>query len=250
MSTQGGCNTPLKVAGVEKQPAGDEGVKWVNHYSSAQSILIVGDGDFSFSLALAMAFGSGANLFATSLDSYFSLTIKYSKAETNVMELKRLGATVLHGVDVKTMKIHTDLKNKRFDRIIFNFPHAGFKGPETQLHVIYSHRELVAVFFSNARHLLRQCGEIHVSHKTGHPYNRWDLELLASESSLILTEKVRFHKEDYPGYSQKRGDGAKCDEPFNIEPCCTFKFKISEGGVVSCTGLSAIAELDLHKLRI
>jgi hypothetical protein len=26
---------------------------------------------------------------------------KYSKAESNIMELKRLGATVLHGVDAK-----------------------------------------------------------------------------------------------------------------------------------------------------
>ena len=47
-------------------------VKWLRHYSSAQSILIVGDGDFSFSRALATAFGSGENIVATSLDSYGS----------------------------------------------------------------------------------------------------------------------------------------------------------------------------------
>ena len=65
-----------------------------------------------------------------------ALTIKYRNAESNIMELKRLGATVLHGVDVKTMKLHAELKNRRFDRIVFNFPHSGFKGPETELHVI------------------------------------------------------------------------------------------------------------------
>jgi 25S rRNA (uracil2634-N3)-methyltransferase len=49
---------------------GQQEVKWVGHYSSAQSILLVGDGDFSFSLALATGFGSGVNLVATSLDCY------------------------------------------------------------------------------------------------------------------------------------------------------------------------------------
>ncbi|KAG2644122.1 hypothetical protein PVAP13_2KG407700 [Panicum virgatum] len=216
---------------MEKALGGEKRVSRLKHYSSDQKILIVGDGDgdFSFSLALAMAFGSGTNLLATSLDTYVALTIKYRNAESNIMELKRLGGTVLQGVDVKTMKFHTELKNRRFDRIVFNFPHSGFKGRETELHVINSHKELVAGFFSNECHLLRHCGEIHVSHKTGHPYDRWDLEHLASQSSLVLIEKVGFHKEDYPGYNQKRGDGIKCDEPFNLDPCCTFNCDESNG---------------------
>lgn len=61
---------------------------------------------------------------------------KYSEAESNIMKLKSLETTVLHGVDVKTMKFHTDLKNRRFDRIVFNFPHAGFRGREDQVHMI------------------------------------------------------------------------------------------------------------------
>lgn len=97
--------------------------------------------------------------------------------------------------------------------------------------MINSHKELVRVFFYNARHLLEPYGEIHVSHKTaqtGRPYDKWDIEQLASESSLIMVEKVRFKKEDYPGYNQKRGDSAKCDQPFNLGACCTFKFFIGD----------------------
>ena len=36
----------------------------------------------------------------------------------------------------KKMRFHADLKNSRFDRIIFNFPHAGFKGKEDDMHMI------------------------------------------------------------------------------------------------------------------
>lgn len=59
-------------AAAAEEEAGEE--KWLNHYSSMHNILIVGDGDFSFSLALATAFGCGANLLATTLDTYGSST--------------------------------------------------------------------------------------------------------------------------------------------------------------------------------
>jgi 25S rRNA (uracil2634-N3)-methyltransferase len=75
---------------------------------------------------------------------------KYNDAESNIMELKRLETTILHGVDVKTMKFHTDLKNRRFDRIVFNFPHAGLQGPEDQVKMIKYEHHLV-IFF---RHLM------------------------------------------------------------------------------------------------
>lgn len=95
---------------------------------------------FSFSLALASGYGSGSNLVATSLDSFDTLKKKYSRAESNLAKLKNMGATILHGVNAKTMKLHADLKTRKFDRVVFNFPHAGFRGKEDQMHVIkYKH---------------------------------------------------------------------------------------------------------------
>uniref|UniRef100_A0A0D9XEW0 25S rRNA (uridine-N(3))-methyltransferase BMT5-like domain-containing protein n=1 Tax=Leersia perrieri TaxID=77586 RepID=A0A0D9XEW0_9ORYZ len=207
----------------------EEGAKWLKHYSSTQSILVVGDGDFSFSRALAIAFCSAENLVSTSLDTYEALKSKYAKAESNIMVLNMMGATTLHGVDAKTMKLHTDLKMRRFDRIVFNFPHAGFKGDgENDVHRIKLHKDLMREFFRNARHLLRPSGEIHVNHKEGKAYGKWKIEQLASESSLIMVEKVDFHIEDYPGYINKRGDGPKCDKPFLLGPCSTFKFCVGD----------------------
>jgi hypothetical protein len=90
------------------------------------------------------------------------------------------------------------------------------------------HKKLVKGYFDNARHLLRPCGEIHVSHKTGGSYDKWDLECIAAKFSLILVEKVGFRKADYPGYDQKRGDGPMCNKSFPLGTCSTFKFKIRD----------------------
>ncbi|XBI81919.1 hypothetical protein VPH35_090722 [Triticum aestivum] len=219
-------------------------VKWLKHYSLAQSILVVGDGDFSFSRSLATAFGSGENLVATSLDSYGYLRIMYSHAESNVTSLKKMGATVLHDVDA------TEMKNalNRFDRIVFNFPHAGFTGRETTSNMVNSHKKLVMACFRSASSLLRPDGEIHVTHRTGHPYYRWEIEQLASESALVMFEKDFFWKYDYPGYNQKRGSGLRCDKDFPIDGSCTFKFRM-ERKVDESASIPLAAALDLMKLE-
>lgn len=54
------------------------------------------------------------------------LAMQYGYASINLTELKDLGCTILHNVDVHNMAQDQRLKNNKFDRIIFNFPHAGF----------------------------------------------------------------------------------------------------------------------------
>lgn len=61
---------------------------------------------------------------------------KYKEAKSNLENLKKLGASLLYGVDATKMKFHTDLKMRKFDRIIYNFPHAGFFGKEDNADLI------------------------------------------------------------------------------------------------------------------
>ncbi|KAF7142093.1 hypothetical protein RHSIM_Rhsim06G0233200 [Rhododendron simsii] len=180
---------------------------WVKYYCSSHKILLVGEGDFSFSLSLAQSFGSASNIVASSLDSYDDLIKKYKQAESNLVKLGKLGAELFHGVDATTMKLHTDLKMRKFNRIIFNFPHAGFYGKEDDILLIMMHRYVVHGFLRNARGMLGANGEIHINHKTTFPYNRWNLVELASQNCLALIGYVDFKAEDYPGYKNKRGEG-------------------------------------------
>ncbi|XP_033129305.1 heavy metal-associated isoprenylated plant protein 41 [Brassica rapa] len=114
----------------------DDEEVWVTHYSSNHQVLLVGEGDFSFSCSLASRFRSASNICASSLDSYDDVVRKYSKARSNLATLKRLGASLLHGVDATKLHLHPHLNSRRFDRIIFNFPHAGFHGKETDSRLI------------------------------------------------------------------------------------------------------------------
>ncbi|KAL6206116.1 hypothetical protein ACLB2K_023365 [Fragaria x ananassa] len=199
--------------------------KRIKHYSSNQKILLVGEGNFSFAACLANKFGSAKNLVATSLDSKKSVIAKYSNAApSNLKELEDRGCVILHGVDVHTMKQHHLLVNQLFDRIVFNFPHAGFIHRENVKRQIKLHQHLVRGFFASACKMLKVNGEVHVTHKTSHPFSRWEIVKLAEEVGLCLVEEASFSRGDYPGYLNKKGSGKKCNRTFPIGLCSTYKF--------------------------
>ncbi|KAG2328069.1 hypothetical protein Bca4012_037108 [Brassica carinata] len=230
---------------------------WVKHYSSNYQILLVGERDFSFSCSLVTLFRSASNICASSLDSYANpsfvcllaclhnfcivlLTIfllkdllkddvvtKYSRARSNLKTLKRLGTSLLHGVDATKLKQHPHFHCRRFDRIIFNFPHAGFDCKESDSYLT-THRGLVFGFFRGASHTLRANGEIHVAHKNKAPFCHWNPEELANKCSLVLKQCVAFEKKDYPRYENKRGDGSRCDRTFILGDCSTFRFHVAK----------------------
>jgi 25S rRNA (uracil2634-N3)-methyltransferase len=71
------------------------------------------------------------------------------------MDLNNMGTKVLHNINAKNMTGHHDLRIRKFDRIIFNFPHAGFKGREEEMRVIkYVHSHSQFRLFLNLFNLL------------------------------------------------------------------------------------------------
>ncbi|MCL7026960.1 hypothetical protein MKW94_019721 [Papaver nudicaule] len=204
---------------------GGSEVKWIKHYSSSHTILLVGEGDFSFSTCLARTFGSAHNMVATSLDSI--MLGFYRNAMDNIDELKSRGCTVMHGIDAKTMAQDPTLAQCRFDRIVFNFPYAhGVEKFCARSFQLSEHRNLVRLFFENAKKLLAFNGEIHVTHKTNSFHCEWDVQGLANLTGLRLVEEVDFNLSDYPGYSNKLGvGGVKMDKSFECQPSSTYKFR-------------------------
>lgn len=90
------------------------------------------------------------------------------------------------------------------------------------------HRRLLKGFFLNAKEMLHEDGEIHVTHKTSSPFNEWNLQQKAERRGLVLVERAPFNICDYPGYFNKRGYGVVSDTSFPIGRCSTFKFKLKK----------------------
>nr|GME05790.1 heavy metal-associated isoprenylated plant protein 41-like protein [Ipomoea batatas] len=202
----------------------NEEEKWAKHYSSCHEILLVGEGDFSFSASLAAAFGSAANMTATSLDSEEFLKSNYCLATVHLKELKRRGCKVIHGVDATSMANHPYLIGSTFDRIIFNFPHSGiFKSQGHRRISQIRHQALVREFLGNAKQLLGENGEIHITHKSNGFHLQWNIVSLAIEQGLELADSVDFDVSDYPGYSNKYGFGG--DRSFDFLPSKTYMFR-------------------------
>ncbi len=100
-------------------------------FKSTDKILLVGEGNLSFARALivdppsALQYLPSENITATAYDSQEECFAKYPEAENIVEQLKVKGVTVVFGVDATKLEKCQVLKNRKYDKIMWNFPHAG-----------------------------------------------------------------------------------------------------------------------------
>ncbi|KAH7886226.1 hypothetical protein F5I97DRAFT_1809615 [Phlebopus sp. FC_14] len=128
-------------------------------FKPTDKILLIGEGNFSFTRALLIEPPSAlehlppANVTATSYDSEEQCYAKYPGAQEIIQVIKGRGAEVIFGVDATKLQKHTVLKGRRWDRIVWNFPHAG-KGITDQSRNILSNQRLILEFLRSAPHCL------------------------------------------------------------------------------------------------
>ena len=98
-------------------------------FKATDRILLIGEGNFSFTVALFKRQGleklSPSNVFATVNDSEEVCVRKYDDARKNVDLLRAKGVNVLFDVDATALEKCSALAGKRFDRVVWNFPHLG-----------------------------------------------------------------------------------------------------------------------------
>lgn len=250
-----------------------DGCKSLYPLRVGSKVLVVGDGNFSYSKALMQIFGDElVQLVATCYDSEQDLYAKYAEAAENVAFLRsKENCCVLFEVDAMVLVKEKRLQHLSFHRIIFNFPHVG-KGIKDKNRNILENQKLIQAFFINSRSfLLPNDGnnitygtnsvkkanlkdleafeaslpkgslndsefqpEIHLTLKTGDPYDLWQVKELAKASGLRCKETFDFLFEKYPAYRHRRTIGdtilSECseeelaDQIIDGKQCKTFVF--------------------------
>ena len=100
-------------------------------FKPTDKILLVGEGNFSFTRALVddpprdLAALHPGNITATAYDTEEACQEKYPESQFIVSSLRESGVEIIFGVDATILERHARLKGRRWDRIVWNFPHAG-----------------------------------------------------------------------------------------------------------------------------
>ncbi|KAF9977754.1 hypothetical protein BGZ73_004978 [Actinomortierella ambigua] len=186
-------------------------------FSDSDSVLLIGEANFSFAKSLILnVLHRGDQVVATTLDRQEVMQEKYDDGDAHVREVQEAGATVLFGVDGTKLDKCKALKGKRFNKIVFNFPHAG-AGIKDQDRNVLSNQKLLSAFFESAVSFLtdpelgdKKPGEILVTIKTGNPYDLWNIKRLAVGTGKLGNKtSFPFYTEQYPGYEHRRTIGFK-----------------------------------------
>jgi 25S rRNA (uracil2634-N3)-methyltransferase len=199
------------------------------------NVLTVGDGDFSFSLAVAKLVASADNdsggmVVATSYEDKPTLQRVYPAFEDTLNSLQNCDTKTIVGYNVDATQLNQTLpsdvlqSNVKYHRICWNFPCTAIgRGQDGQNDAMEENKELVRKFMVNALpYLDKDCGEIHIAHKTKPPYNQWQMEKIENgNENFEYKGRLVFDKQLLPPYTPRKALDKKS---FPCHDACIYIF--------------------------
>lgn len=190
------------------KPGGNSGSKkafTIHDLKDCKTVLILGEGDLSFTHAMltqrhrAYPREPFELVLASTYDSRDTVKQKYP---TNFLEKVKQYKNVIvkHNVDATMLSQcifpHVPVeKHKKFDAIIFNFPHTG----EQRTHL---NRNLLRDAFASAAFYLKthQPSHFYLTMKNFAPYIHWNHVESATKAGLVCIYKKKFMENMWPTY--------------------------------------------------
>lgn len=122
---------PSKTAKGKEKATASSGPRPTVPFHPWDKIMLIGEGNFSFARSLVLDPPAVLqdlppnNITATAYDSEEECYSKYPESKEIVSFIRSKGVEVIFGVDGTRLEKHSKLKGRRWDRIVWNFPHAG-----------------------------------------------------------------------------------------------------------------------------
>ena len=221
-------------------------------YSPRSRIIVLGDGDLTFSASLARSLAMAAQaaqaaqaatprgqrhgrppplppplqLVCSTYDTAQAWEEKYSRSVARRTATAAVaGVRIEHGVDATQLDTHETVARlggrHSFDRVIFNFPHAGWVGHssderEESATMVFRQRTLMMGTLAAAGALLaKEGGELHLRLKTGSPYCCWGMQQLVTDAGWAIVGSAPFAAKHWPSYSPVYGAGRRSHRRFS-----------------------------------
>ena len=102
---------------------------------------------------------------------------------------------------------------------------------------ILANQKLIVQFFAAASHVITEQGQIHLTIKSGLPYDLWEVRELAKASKLFSKWTFPFNPFEYTGYEHRRtlgyveGTSTNKNKEIMGKDCKTYSFtKMQQNG--------------------
>ena len=248
-------------------------------YSPRSRIIVLGDGDLTFSASLARSLATTARvatsrgqrhnrpppsppplqLVCSTYDTAQAWEGKYARSIARRTATAAVaGVRIEHGIDatqLDTRETVAQLGGRHsFDRVIFNFPHAGWVGHssderEESATMVSRQRTLMMGTLAAAGALLaKQGGELHLRLKTGSPYCCWGMQQLVADAGWAIVGSAPFAAKHWPSYSPVYGAGRRSHRRFSPQDArlVVLVRRTVDGGA---SGASGAGENDAQRRR-